>query len=230
MTARAFGERLRRRARRAGLQVPVEAVGPLHQYFELLTTWNGKVNLTGIDLEHRADEAFDRLLLEPLAAVRHLPAGSARVLDVGSGGGSPAVPLKLFRPDVLLTMVEAKTRKSVFLREVVRALGLAETDIVNSRFEQLLAEPDRHEAHDVISIRAVRVEPRTLLGLQALLRPGGVFFLFRASSRDPGSDHGSPILSWRATFPLIESLGSRLIVLEKRRLGSPARQAGQTAP
>lgn len=228
MNARAFGERLRRRARRAGLTVPADAVAPLHRYYDLLAAWSGKVNLTGIDLEARADEAFDRLLLEPMAAARHLPAEYRRLLDVGSGGGSPAIPLRIVRPELALTMVEAKTRKSVFLREVVRALGLTAVTVVNSRFEQLLSDPARHEAHDAITIRAVRVEARVLMSLQALLRPGGLFLLFRGPGRDSGSEHANPILSWRATYPLVESLGSRLIVLEKREVGSPTgRPTGQ---
>jgi 16S rRNA G527 N7-methylase RsmG len=113
-------------------------------------------------------------------------------------------------------MVEAKTRKSVFLREAVRSLGMNGADVVTARFEELLARPDLHEAHDLVTIRAVRVEPRVLLTLQAFAKPGGQIFLFRGSGHADPSEIVTPPLTWKATYPLIESLRSRLVVLEKR--------------
>ncbi len=67
-------------------------------------------------------------------------------MDVGSGGGSPAIPLKLAVPRLRLTMVEAKARKSAFLREAVRHLGLEQRSVETARYEELLARPDLHEA------------------------------------------------------------------------------------
>ena len=66
-------------------------------------------------------------------------------------------------------MVEVKTRKAVFLREAVRALGLRDAEVETSRFEELLPRPELHEALDLVSIRAVRIETRTLNTLQAFL-------------------------------------------------------------
>jgi 16S rRNA G527 N7-methylase RsmG len=104
------------------------------------------------------------------------------MIDLGSGGGSPAIPLALAAPHLRLLMVESKTRKSVFLREVVRVLELPGADVATARFEELLARPDLHEAHDLVTIRAVRIEQRTLLVLQAFAKPGGLVFLFRGSA------------------------------------------------
>ena len=115
-------------------------------------------------------------------------------------------------------MVESKTRKSVFLREAVRLLEM-DADVLTSRFEALLAKPDLHEAHDLLTIRAVRAESRVLMSLQAFVRPGGHIFLFRSSSGD-APDTLTPPLSWVATFPLVEPLRSRLVVLQKRPVGS----------
>jgi 16S rRNA G527 N7-methylase RsmG len=115
-------------------------------------------------------------------------------------------------------MVESKTRKSVFLREAVRALDLT-AEVATARFEELLARPDLHEAHDLVTIRAVRLEARTLMTLQAFIKPGGLAFLFRASATPDPSRTLTPPLSWRATYPLVESLRSRLVVLEKQSVG-----------
>lgn len=216
MNSREFQDRLTRRARRAGLTLPAELAARLEAYYRLLATWNSKINLTGLKLLDVSPDAVDRLLIEPLVAARYVPVKAARMLDVGSGGGSPAIPLALALPRASLLMVESKTRKSVFLREAVRALGLKDAEVVTARLEELLARPDLHETHDLVTVRAVRVESRMLLSLQAFTRPGGLVFLFRGSGTSDPSESITPPLAWKATYPLIESLRSRLVVLEKR--------------
>ncbi len=218
MNSREFKARLQRRATRAGLGVEPALLAQLEIYYRLLATWNQKINLTSLNLSDASDEAFDRLLVEPLVAARHAPPALHRMMDVGSGGGSPAVPFALAVPGLSMLMVESKTRKSVFLREAVRALDLKGAEVATARFEELLARPDLHEAHDLVTIRAVRVESRVLLGLQAFLRPGGQLFLFRGPASTDPADAAPPPLRWQATFPLIESLRSRLVILEKQRL------------
>lgn len=218
MNAREFRERLTRRARRAGLSVAPELSAGLETYYRLLSAWNKKINLTALNLSEPTDEAFDRLLIEPLAAARHVPPGAAKLLDVGSGGGSPALPFALASPGLSLLMVESKTRKSVFLREAIRALGLTGAQVATSRFEELLTRPDLHEAHDVVTIRAVRIETRVLLGLQAFVRPGGQLFLFRGPASTDPAGAAPPPLAWLATYPLVESLRSRLVILSKRQM------------
>ena len=223
MTSREFRERLGRRARRVGLAVPTSLRESLEGYYRLLALWNARINLTALDLETAADEAIDRLLIEPLLAARLLPGPSCVMLDIGSGGGSPAIPLKLAAPASRLTMVEAKTRKSAFLREAIRQLGLADTQVETTRFEELLARPALHEAADVVTVRAVRVESRVLMGLQAFLRPGGDLFLFRGPS---GHDLPAPLtppLVWQGTYPLVDSSKSRLVVVRKTVVGQAAR-------
>jgi len=220
VTSKEFRERLQRRTKRAGIVVPANLASQLETYYRLLATWNEKINLTALNLGDGSDEAFDRLLVEPLAAARYLSVQSGRMLDVGSGGGSPAIPMKLAIPGLNLLMVESKTRKSVFLREAIRALALEGVDVATARFEELLARPDLHEACDIVTIRAVRVESRVLTGLQAFLKPAALLLLFKGPSTGNAVESAPPPLAWRATYPLVESLRSRLVVLEKRRLGA----------
>lgn len=192
------------------LSIPTELADALLAYLELLALWNSKINLTALD---EPDAAIDRLILEPLLAARHLTA-AASVIDIGSGGGSPAIPLKLAAPRIKLWMVESKTRKSAFLREAIRQLDLRESFVETKRYEELLSTPNLHESMDVVTIRAVRVESATLLGLQAFLKPGGELFLFRASG-DGTVDYIPPPLKLEAEEPLVESLRSRLIRIQK---------------
>lgn len=215
MTTREFQERLARRARRAGVALPGDLGTKLEIYYRLLTSWNQKINLTGLDLSEPTPDALDRLLVEPLVAARHAKPGTARMIDIGSGGGSPAIPFALAIPGVRLQMVESKTRKSVFLKEAVRALEMPHGEVATARFEELLARPDLHEAHDLLTIRAVRVEARVLMTLQAFVRPGGELFLFRGTASTGSTEAVTPPLAWHATYPLLESLRSRLVVLNK---------------
>ena len=116
-------------------------------------------------------------------------------------------------------MVESKTRKAVFLREAVRELGLARVTVETSRFEELLTRPELHEGLDLVTIRAVRVEPRTLVSLQAFLKPGGQLFAFRGPTGAVVAESLTPALTWLATYPLVDALRSRLVVLEKTAIG-----------
>jgi len=162
-------DRIRKRAKRAGLELPDSLVDRLHDYLDLLRRWNERMNLTSLD---EKDAGLDRLLIEPLVAASHLPAKDGHLIDIGSGGGSPAIPMKLATPASPLVMVEAKTRKAAFLREVGRQLELEDVAVEAERYETLLARPELHEGHDVLTLRAVRIEGRVLRGLQAFLRPG----------------------------------------------------------
>ena len=223
MTSREFQERLSRRVRRAGITLDPALGGRLETYFRLLATWNRRINLSGLDLDDPTPEALDRLLVEPLVAARHVSPQARRMIDIGSGGGSPAIPLALAAPRLQLLMVESKVRKSVFLREAVRALEPLQGEVAVARFEELLSSPGLHEAHDLLTIRAVRIEGRVLRNVQAFVKPGGQLFLFRGSvSADP-PEAMTPPLSWRATYPLIESLRSRLVVVDKRLTGNVPR-------
>jgi 16S rRNA (guanine527-N7)-methyltransferase len=219
VSAREFRDRLRRRAKRAAVELPAELAEALERYYALLAKWNVKINLTSFTLEAGGhDEAVDRLLIEPLIAARSLPPSATSAIDIGSGGGSPAIPFALAAPRLQMRMVESKTRKAVFLREAVRELNLGRASVETSRYEELLARPELHEGLDLVTIRAVRVEQRTLMSLQAFLKPGGQVFLFRGPAGDVGQAV-TPPLAWHATYPLVDSLRSRLIVLRKDHLG-----------
>jgi 16S rRNA (guanine527-N7)-methyltransferase len=216
---REFRDRLRRRARSAGISLETPLVESLETYYQLLTKWNAKINLTAYRLVAEGqDEAIDRLLVEPLVAARYIPENARTLLDAGSGGGSPAIPLRLATTNLTLRMVEAKTRKAVFLREAIRTLGLRDAEVETSRFEELLPRPELHEALDLVSIRAVRIETRTLNTLQAFLRPGGKLLLFRGAGKNDLEDSPPPPLSWMATYPLVDVLHSKLVVLGKNRV------------
>jgi 16S rRNA (guanine527-N7)-methyltransferase len=182
-------------------------ISALEAYFELLAKWNLKVSLTSLPVSEGGDEAIDRLLIEPVVAARYLPHQSAAVIDVGSGGGSPAIPMKVSSPGISMRMVESKTRKAAFLREAVRQLAFERTTVEAANFKDLLALPELRESADVVTLRAVRIDRQTLTELQGFLKPGGLLFLFRT---------GSIVGEQGATrYPLLPHLDSWLTVLPR---------------
>lgn len=211
---KSFLDRVTRRVRRAGANLDASTAASLDQYLQLLALWNAKINLTAFALQDPTDEAVDRLVVEPILASRQLPGGQVTLIDIGSGSGSPALPIAIASKGVTLTMVESKTRKAVFLSEAVRHLQLT-ARVETARFEQLLSKPEMHEAFDVLSIRAVRVEVKTLLTLQAFVRPGGQLFWFRGPSGPDVPPEPIFPLVWTSTTPLVENLRSRLVILTK---------------
>lgn len=203
--------RIARRAARVKLEVDSPLLTALAAYVDLLMRWNRRVNLTALTDD---DHGIDRLVVEPLVAARRLPVPAAAVTDIGSGGGSPAIPMKLAAPSVRLRMVEARTRKAAFLREAVRQLGLAETVVEACRFEELASRPELVGESDIVSVRGVRVGARMLRQIQPLVKPAGAVFLF-SSTREELDPVPAP---WRvmAAYPLLDP-HCRLVVLRKLR-------------
>jgi 16S rRNA (guanine527-N7)-methyltransferase len=200
-----------RRAAHADIPLTTTLAERLVAFLELLYRWNRKINLTALEDQ---DEAIDRLLLEPLAAARHVQPRAGRLLDIGSGGGSPAIPLSLAFPELDLTMVEIKTRKAAFLREAVRALELPRAVVENVKFEELLDRHGQRGTYTAASVRAVRVESGTLRDLAEFLAPDGLALLFRGPSGPTELPDTGP-LAWTGTYPLVESLRSRLTVFRR---------------
>ncbi len=206
----AIREKLAKRARKAGLVLPKSAISGLEAYFELLRKWNQKVSLTSLPIDDEGEEAIDRLLIEPALAAHFISNPSAAVIDIGSGGGSPAIPMKLVCPGISMRMIESKTRKAAFLREAIRQLNLTKTTVEASRVEALLIRPELHEGADVVTVRAVRTEKKLLSGIQAFLKPGGILFLFRSGDAATDVELSTDLLRLETSHTLLPHLQSRL--------------------
>jgi len=162
----------------AGIPLEPPVSEAFEAYYELLTHWNNRINLTALPLENPVEGTIDRLFIEPLVAANAVLEGARSWVDLGSGGGSPAIPMKVLYTGVALTMVESKTRKAAFLREAVRELELAETTVAETRFEDLADNFKLRDTSDVVTVRAVRPD-QTLFGTAAsVLKAGGKLAIF----------------------------------------------------
>ena len=178
-----LAERLQRLAERAELPLAPEVAAALAAYVALLLGWNERMNLTALGGD---DEGLDRLVVEPLLAMRHIPRGSAALVDIGSGGGSPAIPLRIAMPGLFVRMVEARARKAAFLREAVRRLKLDRVVVEGCRYQALLDRAGLQGAHDVLTVRGVRVDERAARCLEGLVRPGGTLLFFGGAGGNDG--------------------------------------------
>jgi 16S rRNA (guanine(527)-N(7))-methyltransferase RsmG len=124
----------------------------LETYARLLVEWNQKMNLTaitspeGIAVLHFAD-SLTLLSSMPLT-------GKESMLDIGTGAGFPALPVKIFCPDLQLSLMDSLNKRLTFLREVLDTLALSAT-IYHSRAEESAQKPQLREQFDVVTARAV---------------------------------------------------------------------------
>lgn len=147
-------------------------------YRKTLLFWNDKMNLVSLrsDLDLPVRHFIDSLTLLP-----HFPPGTRTVLDIGSGAGFPAIPIKIVRTDLRVTLLESSRKKSSFLKELIRKLDLKDAAVLNCRLEELLKKA-RGQSFDMITSRAALKLPDLVsLGLP-LLKTGG----FLAAMKGPG--------------------------------------------
>jgi len=163
-----------------GIDLPGDRLALLEAYREILLLWNSKMNLASLqsDLDLPVRHFIDSLTLLP-----HLPPGPGSLLDIGSGAGFPAIPIRIFRNDLHVTLLEASRKKCSFLKELSRRLGLQDVTVLNSRLEELLKQPQR-PAYDVITSRATLKLPELVQKGLPLLKKGGLL----AAMKGPGLD------------------------------------------
>lgn len=148
----------------------------LARYLGMLFFANERFNLTRIDRESAwTRHVVDSLsLLAPLASVDRVE----RAIDVGSGGGLPAIPLAIARPDIGFTLLEATGKKARFLEAVSRKLGLRNVAVLNDRAEKAARGPLR-EQFDVSTSRAVGGLADLALWSVPFLRVGGLMLAIK---------------------------------------------------
>ncbi len=148
----------------------------LSRYLHQLVEWNERVNLVS---RKSIDQVVKSQLLPSLAALRVVrPNQTARVLDVGSGGGFPGIPLAILRPLARVALVEATRKKCAFLEEVVRMRAPAGTSVHWTRIEAPTPELRAIAPFDLALARAVGRPEELGAAVRALLRPGGEFWAF----------------------------------------------------
>lgn len=170
-----------------GLRLKDPAVETLLRYARRLSSYReanvvGTKDLRRLLLEHVLD-SLSCLLYEPLRGVR-------RVVDVGSGGGLPGVPLKIARPETEVTLVEATGKKARFLQQAAEDLLLDGVEVANARAEGLGQDPAHRERYDAATARALAPLPTLAEYCLPLVREGGCVVAMKAMPEEKEVEEG----------------------------------------
>jgi 16S rRNA (guanine527-N7)-methyltransferase len=206
-------------------------------YIDILQHWNARINLTAIRNEeeivtrHFGESLFAASHLFPPHPVSpsvssvpsvvkdfdvdvandQRPAANDgppdRVADLGSGAGFPGIPIKLWAPNIALTLIESNHKKATFLREVARALTLMDINIQTARAETLPPS-----TFDVVTLRAVERLPEILPTAANLLAPQGRLALLLSSPQLDPTRSKLPNLTWDPPIPIPQSQSRVLLV------------------
>lgn len=173
---------LRRIAAANGIELDAQAIERFAAYRDLLLDWNQRVNLTRItDPEEVERRLFgDSISLLPFVDDRRRKnespsAGVAvKLADVGAGAGFPGLALKIARPEIELTLIEATGKKVDFMRTVIEELALNGVTAIHGRSEELAHDKVYRQQFDIVTARAVARLSTLLEYCQPLVRPGGL--------------------------------------------------------
>jgi 16S rRNA (guanine527-N7)-methyltransferase len=192
----------------------------------LIAEWPGLVGRPDLDL-----------VMDSLVLLEHL--GTAKsVVDVGSGAGLPGLPLKIARPDLSVTLVEADQRKAAFLVQACAALGLKDVDVVAMRAEEAGHDPRYREAFDVAVARALAPMPVLAELCLPFVRLGGRLLAQKTATDDMASvQHAIDVMGGALleviSAPSVARRKGTVVVIEKvrptpaaypRRPGVPSRR------
>ncbi len=206
-------------AKELGVSFEPGEVERLGHYLAILLDATTRFNLTAIT---SVEEAWQRHILDSLTllpVLADLPE-DAKIADVGSGGGAPALPLAIVMPGAQFTLIEATKKKADFLRAAAERLGLKNVEVLNDRAEALGAHPSLHRAaFDAVTARAVG----RLVILSELTVPlakvGGLVALIKGQKADEELEEAKQALHMlhASHAGTVDTPTGRIVVLEKRR-------------
>jgi 16S rRNA (guanine527-N7)-methyltransferase len=190
-------------------------------FLEGLWSWNRRMNLTGLS-EKR--EMIIKLLLDPLVALPYLSSGGT-VLDIGSGAGIPGLPLKIARPEFEVHLLESKSKKVSFLRDMIRKLGLKGIGAYKGRAEKQSELPPPFHFYDMVTARALAPLKKTIDICSPYLGQGGHLVTFKGSKVEQDIEDSQRLMmelnfriSKNIPYSLPETQGKRhLLILKKGR-------------
>ena len=158
-----------------GVELTEVQVHQLDLYEGQIREWSQRVNLVSKgDRSHLKSRHF----LDSLSVLPYLPSIAHSLLDLGSGGGLPGIPIKIARPDIRVTLLESGRMKGLFLQHVTKLLALEDLQVRRARAEDIFEEED-FVGYDVVVCRAVGALPLLWKLSGPLLNPTGFMLAFK---------------------------------------------------
>jgi len=148
------------------------------RYHREIMSWNEKINLLS---RSSSGDTLLKNFIDSLSVLQFLPTLPSHVLDMGSGGGFPGIPLKIACPTLQVSLLEASRKKTSFLKYIIRMLQLAEITVIHERAENLLGQDSLHSSYDVVISKAAFKLPQLLTLGASFLRPGGILMAMKSA-------------------------------------------------
>ncbi len=156
-----------------------------YNYMNLLIEWNKRINLTAIT---EPDEIILKHFVDSLTISKYISDGT-RVVDVGTGAGFPGIPLKIYRQDIEITLLDSLQKRINFLDEVIRELNLEKIETVHSRVEDFGKDKKYREKFDIATSRAVANLATLSEYLLPLVKVGGKVISMKGSLIEEELEH-----------------------------------------
>lgn len=212
---------LRRGIEKLNIELNVDQMNSFILYKELLKEWNEKINITSItdDIEIDIKHFLDSLT----PAVTNMFDGNKKIIDVGTGGGFPGLPLKIYNKELDVTLLDSLNKRIIFLNEVVKSLELKRINAIHGRAEELGRKEEYREQYDICISRAVASLDTLSEYCMPFVKKGGYFISMKGPDVDEEiiqSEKGIKILGGKVVdkkvFTLPESdINHSLIIIEK---------------
>lgn len=201
-------------AKEYGLELTSDQISAFNRYYELLVEWNEKINLTAIT-EPR--EVAIKHIVDSLSCYqKELFTGQVSLIDVGTGAGFPGLPLKIFYPELKLTLLDSLNKRVKFLQLVVDELGLKDVEVIHARSEEAARNKKYREKFDLVTARAVARLPIICEYCLPFVKQGGTFIALK------GRQYEEEIQEAQKAFSvlggkLVKSMPVKLPELEDKR-------------
>ena len=214
-----------------------EQIQKFYTYMNLLMEWNEKINLTAIT---KPEEIILKHFVDCLTISKYIETNS-KLIDVGTGAGFPGIPLKIYRSDLKVTLVDSLNKRLNFLNEVINSLKLENIETIHARAEELGRNKGYREKFDIATSRAVANLSTLSEYLLPFIKVGGKCICMKGADIDGELNNAKKAIEvlggkvvGKEVFNLPQSdLGRSIIVIEKtkntpgkfpRKPGTPAKE------
>ena len=180
-----------------GVALSEAQAGKLLDYLDLLQKWNKAYNLTAV---RERPAMLVQHLLDSLSIVPHLPPGD--LLDVGSGGGLPGIPLAILQPERSITLIDTVGKKVAFLKQAAMTLGLKNLTAVSDRIESWVPPAEHAAGFTLITARAYATLATLIGQTHRLLAQNGGWYAMKGVFPDAEMAELPPDVVIKAVIPL----------------------------